>query len=114
MDNQQKHKILKGNVNQKCKVCSSLCFDCKMLHMCGLVPFLANFKYSKTILLTGMIIIVCLRYNTCCCFVVAVIVSVVVVMYCVSHVILSFANCSLFFCLRNIVVAVPTDICTAV
>jgi hypothetical protein len=34
-------------------------------------------------------------------------------MCCVSHVILSFANCS-HFCLRNIVVAVPTDICTAV
>jgi len=52
MDNQQKHKILKGNVNRKCKVCSSLCFDCKMLHMCDLVPFVINFKYSKTILLT--------------------------------------------------------------
>jgi len=63
--------------------------------MCDLVPFLVNFKYSKTILLTRMIIIVCLCYNTCCCFVVAVIVSVVVVMYCVPHVILSFANCSL-------------------
>ena len=86
-----------------------MCFDCKMLHMCDLVPFVVNF--SKTILLTLMIIIVCLCYNTCCCFVVAVIMSVVVVMYCVSRVILSFANCSPF-CLRNIVVAVPTDICT--
>jgi len=49
MDDQQKHKILKGNVNKKCEVCSSLCFDCKMLRMCDLVPFVVNFKYSKTI-----------------------------------------------------------------
>ena len=75
MENQQKHKILRGNVNQKCKLCSSSCFDCiKNVtyvwfgSLCKLTLITAKPSYY-----TWMIIIICLCYNTCCCFVVAVV-----------------------------------------